>query len=313
MTARGIGLIVAILVAVITWVVLDLVFSEERRVSRRLKTLSDTERRQADELEPLMSPFRQRVLKPAGQSAVGLLHRLMPQTYRQSLERRARMAGNPGGIGGDGMIALKVLSVLLLLVLGVGFGYLTGQKFVFVAAIGVFSAIFGWFLPGVWLGGRIARRQELIRRELPDMLDMLMIAVEAGLGFDAAVAKFIRARSGPLAEEFAVELNEVQAGMSRREALRKLADRCDVFELSTFCMAMVQADVFGVSVGNVLRTQAAEMRLKRRQHAEEVAQKVPAKMVFPLVLCILPATLIVLVTPAIISIVRLFSSLGSGL
>jgi tight adherence protein C len=141
------------------------------------------------------------------------------------------------------------------------------------------------------------------------MLDMLTIAVEAGLGFDAAVTKYVRNQSGPLAQEFAVALREVQAGMTRREALRALANRCDVAELSAFITAMVQADVFGVSVGSVLRTQSREMRVKRRQRAEEIAQKAPAKMVFPLILCILPATLIVLMAPAILSIIRLFGSM----
>jgi tight adherence protein C len=145
---------------------------------------------------------------------------------------------------------------------------------------------------------------------MPDMMDMLMISVEAGLGFDAAVSKYVGNNTGPLSQEFRIVLSEIQAGMSRREALRHAADRTEVPELSAFVMAMVQADIFGISVANVLRGQSHEMRLRRRQLAEEIAQKAPAKMVFPLIICILPATLIVLMGPAVIQIGRTFGMLG---
>lgn len=310
MTANLIGLLIAAVVAFVAWALLDGLFSEQASVAKRLKSLSEAERRQADDIEPLLTPFRQRVLRPTGQTVAGLARGVMPKEYRERLEHRVGTAGNPAGITAEGMLALKIISVVAVFMLAGWFAFLTWTNGAAAIALSLVAALLGWFIPDMWLNSRISHRQELIRRELPDMLDMLMIAVEAGLGFDAAVTRYIRVRSGPLAEEFATELNEVQAGMSRREALRRLADRCGVFELGTFCMAMVQADVFGVSVGNVLRTQASEMRLKRRQHAEELAQKVPAKMVFPLVFCILPATLIVLAAPAVISIGRLFAGLG---
>jgi tight adherence protein C len=310
MTAETIALIVGGAVAFVAWAVLDILFSEERRVSRRLKALSEAERMHAGEVEPTTLPFRQRVLKPVSRSTADAARRLMPRGYVDRLDRRTRMAGQNSGVDAYGMLALKVLSLIVCALLGAGFAFLLWGDPSRTLLAGALLAVLGWLLPDVWLNGQIARRKDRIRRDLPEMLDMLTIAVEAGLGFDAAVTKYIRNSSGPLAEEFSIELSEVQAGLSRREAMRKLADRVDVFELSTFCMAMVQADVFGVSVGNVLRTQSAEMRLKRRQYAEEIAQKIPAKMVFPLVLCILPATLIVLMTPAAISIMRIFSGGG---
>ena len=135
---------------------------------------------------------------------------------------------------------------------------------------------------------------------------MLTISVEAGLGFDQSVSKYVQNASGPLAEEFGMTLHEIQAGKSRRDALRALGDRASVAELRAFIMAIVQADVFGVSISEVLRTQSHEMRLKRRQRAEELSQKAPAKMVFPLILCIMPATLIVVMGPAIIKIASAF-------
>jgi tight adherence protein C len=138
------------------------------------------------------------------------------------------------------------------------------------------------------------------------MLDMLTISVEAGLGFDQAMAKLVRNSTGPLAKEFARMLQEVQAGVERNQALRHMAQRADVSDLNAFITAIIQADVFGVSVSSVLRTQAKEMRLKRRQYAEEQAQKAPVKLVFPLILCILPATILVILGPAVVSIGRAF-------
>jgi tight adherence protein C len=154
----------------------------------------------------------------------------------------------------------------------------------------------------LWLRSRVASRQKTIARELPDMLDMLTISVEAGMGFDSALAKLVKNSRGPLAEEFGRVLQEVQAGASRKEGLRHLAERIDVPELRSFVASIVQADMFGVSIASVLRTQATELRLRRRQRAEEDAQRAPVKMVFPLIFCILPATMIVILGPAVVRI-----------
>lgn len=178
------------------------------------------------------------------------------------------------------------------------------------ALLAIIFAVAGFYLPDIWLRTRISARQLEIRRTLPDMLDMLTISVEAGMGFDAAVARITGSRSGALSEEFAHMLQEIQSGLARREAMRNLAERTQVPELNTFIMSMVQADVFGVSISKVLRTQSRDMRIKRRQFAEEMAQKAPVKIVFPLVLCILPATLIVIAGPAILGIGRVFGIIG---
>jgi tight adherence protein C len=293
-------------VAGVVWVVLSIVFSEERGVRRRLKQLSEHERATAGEVEPLTKPFYERVVQPGGQGFSGLLRRFMPRPYLERGAARLRTAGNPGGLTVDLYMAIRVV----LFVASGGFFFLVsllfGAGLVWAILLGLFTGIVAYLVPELWLNHRISKRKDAIRRALPDMLDMLMISVEAGLGFSAAVAKYVRNSDGPLADEFAVALSEMQAGLTRRVALRNLADRCDVTELNAFVMAMVQADVFGVAVSNVLRTQSREMRVKRRQRAEEIAQRAPAKMVFPLVLCILPATLIVLGGPAIIAIGRAF-------
>jgi tight adherence protein C len=306
MVTGTLALLIGAAMALAAWSTFDLMFSEERRVARRLRDLSDLERHSAADVEPLSRPFAQRVVHPFGAALVRRLHDAAPRGYRDTLQQRCRTAGFPSGLDGDSLIVIKVVATLtvgaIVSLLAVVMDADLTRGLLGAAALAALT----WFAPDVWLSGRVRARQDALRRELPDMLDMLLIAVEAGLGFDAAVTKYVRNRGGPLSEEFAVALREIQAGMSRREALRGVADRCDTFELSAFVMAMVQADVFGVSIGSVLRTQAREIRVKRRQRAEEIAQKAPAKMVFPLVLCILPATLIVLMTPAVIGIGRAF-------
>lgn len=300
------ALMVGVSIGAVSWAVLDMVFSEERVVSRRLRGLSESERREAAGVEPLAVPFRHRVMKPAGRSLIDAARRLTPRDYHERLDQRARMAGRPRGLTGDALLAVQLLTAIAFAALTALVAARLWDTAAAASGGALLGLVVGWLVPLAWLSGKVEQRKDAIRRALPDMLDMLTITVEAGLGFDAAVAKYVQNQSGPLAEEFSQVLREVQAGMARREAMRGLAQRCDVPELSAFVMAMVQADVFGVSVGSVLRVQSHEMRLKRRQNAEEVAQKAPAKMVFPLILCVLPATLIVLMTPAVISIGRAF-------
>jgi tight adherence protein C len=165
----------------------------------------------------------------------------------------------------------------------------------------------GWFAPNVAVANAVQRRKASIRQGLPDSIDLLTICVEAGLGFDAALAHVSKHTAGPLADELYRTLQEVQLGRGRNEAMRNLAARCAVPELSTFVLAMVQADVFGVSVANVLRVQAAEMRVKRRQLAEERAMKIPIKVLFPVLFCIFPALFVVILGPAIMRIAAIFA------
>lgn len=306
MVPYAVFILVFAAVAVLAYVGLDTVFSEEQQVTRRLRRMSDYETAQAKEVEPLLKPFRERVLAPTVAGVRHTARAIAPHEYVQSLRKRLRMAGNPNGIDAERLITAKVLGAIGVAGLFIGvtvFRPLSAASWI-VAVVPL--TVLTFFAPDLWLSARVSNRQLAIRRSLPDMLDMLTISVEAGLGFDQAMAKLVRNTSGPLAEEFARVLQEIGAGVDRGDALKHLGERTEVSELDGFIMAIVQAEVFGISISKVLRTQAGEMRIKRRQFAEEQAQKAPVKLVFPLVLCILPATLIVILGPAIVSFVRVF-------
>ena len=168
-------------------------------------------------------------------------------------------------------------------------------------------AVVGFFAPNLYLYQRIHERSEQLQRDLPDAIDLLTISVESGLGFDAAVQQVARNTEGPLAEEFSRVLREMQIGQGRADALRALGERTNVPDVRTFVGAMVQADSFGIPVAQVLRVQSAEMRVKRRQRAEEKAQQVPVKITIPLIFCILPTLFIAVMGPAVLSIMDSFS------
>jgi len=312
MLGYAIPLLAGLSIAAIIYSALSLFFSSERQVKKQLESLTDYESGQASEVEPLLMPFSERVVRPASRSLADAARVFGPSDYADRIRRRLIMAGSPHGLDAERLLAIKAGTAIA----GVAFILLVGA--VSSAAIGrstlgaIVFAVVGFYLPDVWLRSKVSARQLEIRRTLPDMLDMLTISVEAGMGFDAAVAKITASRPGALSEEFGRMLQEIQAGVSRREAMRHMGERTDVPELRSFIMSMIQADVFGVSVSNVLRTQSRDMRVKRRQFAEEMAQKAPVKIVFPLVLCILPATLIVVAGPAIVSIGRAFGMIGGG-
>lgn len=291
----------------IAFAVLDLLFSEERRVKRRIDSLEQYTAGSISEAEPLAAPFRDRVLRPGVYRVGRLVSSVTPSGYLRSAQTRIVVAGGSARSDTERLLLAKLIigvacgAITFTVVTGTDAGLLRAG---FAAFVG--GAVTS-FLPDLYLASRASNRRHHVLRELPDMLDMLTISVEAGLGFDQAVSRYVRHSRGPLGKEFGIALMEIQAGKSRRDALRSMADRADVQELRTFIMAIVQADVFGVSVSEVLRSQSREMRVKRRQHAEELAQKAPAKMAFPLVVCVLPATIIVVITPAIVGLIRLFA------
>jgi tight adherence protein C len=228
-----------------------------------------------------------------------LARRLSPGGMTDSLQRRLDLAGNPGSWTPDRVLAAKGIGLLVLGGLGALLGLGSPAWFVLCAGLG---ALIGFFLPDVLLYNSGDKRQAKIQAALPDAMDMLTVCVEAGLGFDAAMVQVARNTTGPLAGEFARALQEMQLGASRAQALRAMTARTTVPELRVFVSALTQATELGITVAQVLREQAGEMRLKRRQRAEEKAQKVQVKILFPLVFCLFPALFVVILAPAAITI-----------
>jgi tight adherence protein C len=257
----------------------------------------------------LAEPFANRALLPIFSGAARLARRLTPLDSRDRLAKRLVLAGSPRGWDAERVLALKVIGGVGGIVGGatiIVLGLLDGLAGIVLLGLLGFA---GWAGPDALLSGKVADRQKEIRNALSDTLDLLTISVEAGLSLNAALARVVQSTPGVLSQEFARMLQEIQLGVSRSEAFRNLAERTDVEELNAFTLAMIQADVFGVSISNVLRTQAQQLRLKRRQRAEREAQGTPVKIVFPLILCILPALFVVIVGPGAI---RIYESLLKG-
>jgi tight adherence protein C len=233
----------------------------------------------------------------------GLGSRLSPGDTSGRLQHQLDLAGNPDGWNVDRIFAFKGLGLLAGALIGLLFGVHHLLLAVLFVAIG---GVFGFFLPDLLVYNSGTKRQEKIQKQLPDAMDLLTICVESGLGFDAALAQVARNTDGPLAAELARALQEMQIGKTRKEALRSIASRTTVPELRSFVSSLVQAGELGISVAGVLREAAKEMRLRRRQRAEEVAQKVPVKILFPLMLCLLPALFIVIMGPAVVTVFHVF-------
>jgi tight adherence protein C len=231
----------------------------------------------------------------------GLALRLSPTGIAARLQRMLDLAGNPSRWNPDRVLAVKGLGLVLLAALG---GLLGAHRPLLLVVFAVIGALIGFFLPDLLLYNAGLKRQARIQAALPDAMDMLTICVEAGLGFDAALAQVARHTVGPLAADLSRTIQEMQIGKSRTDALRSLAERTTVGELRVFVSSLVQASELGISVAGVLREQSKEMRMRRRQRAEEKAQKVPVKILFPLVVCLFPALFVIIIGPGAINIAQ---------
>ena len=248
----------------------------------------------------LSQPFSERILKPTVTTVLQGLGRLTPQRNLQDLQQRLVIAGRPFGWTVASFLGLRMLSAMLLTALAFILTLFSGdqplsRRIILALAMGGF----GYYLPLLWLNWYTRRRQRALVRALPDGLDMLNICVGAGLGFDAALSRVGEQWKTPLSEEFNRVVAEIRLGKTRRQALRDLSRRTQVPEIENFVATIVQADQLGVSIAKVLRTHAEQMRIFRRQKAEEQARQATIKLLFPLVFMIFPAMLAVLLGPAI--------------
>jgi tight adherence protein C len=279
-------------------------------VQARLTQLGSMQAKNLEELE-LQQPFMERTVRPLALRLSGSMSRVTSASFSEQTEKRLALAGNPNnlrvadwlGIKAIGAIVGGILFFLLFVVLNIiSLPTIVG---ILLTPAGL---VFGYIAPEFWLGGRVKKRQKAILLMIPDALDLLTISVRAGLGFDAALGKVVEKLEGPLTDEFRRALAEVRVGKARREALRDIIPRTEVVPLSNFIGAIIQAEQLGVSISKVLQVQSEQLRIERRQRAEEQAAKAPIKMLFPLVGCIFPSLFIVILGPALILIAQ---NLGS--
>ena len=266
-----------------------------------------------EELE-LSQPFSQRVLIPILRSIGEFSSRFTPQKVLEQTNLKMELAGNPIRVDAATFLASRFI------VAGVFGGFLTLIFFVSPRSwnlgttilVVLLFTVLGFSFPQLWLQSKINSRQQEIRKAMPDALDLLTICVEAGLGFDAAMAKVSEKWENQLSVGFARAIREVQLGKTRREALRIMADRMGIAEMTSFVAAVIQSEMLGVSMAKVLRIQSDQMRMKRRQRAEEEAHKAPIKMLIPMASLIFPSIMIILMIPAVFQIIKVFTGTGLG-
>jgi tight adherence protein C len=272
-------------------------------VEQRLKVYREGEKPLTLEELELRPPFSERVLRPAIERLGSLLSRSTPQKARQDLMNRLDLAGRPGNLTPEDFGAVRLVAAAVMAALGLLLGLLLANP-VYLAVSLAAGAIIGYYLPVLWLKQKVDARRAQIQRGLPDAMDLLVIAVDAGLGFDAALARVTDKYRNALSDEFAKVLREVSLGRPRLEAMDEMGRSSGVEDLHNFIQAIIQSEQFGTGIGKILRIQADEMRRKRRQRAQEKAAQATLKMMLPMVGCIFPTLWIVLLGPAALILLK---------
>ena len=272
----------------------------QERMSQHSESIAPNTSSEAD----LALPFRERVVLPFLRKLANIALRSTPSGAIQAAEARLDAAGRPWRLGGKEFIGLKVLFVGLFLLLAIGVTKAVDMGFLLRVILFVLLVAIGLLLPEAALSNLVAGRQSAIRKALPDTLDLLLVSVEAGLSLDGAIQKVVEKLHNPLSEELTFALQEMQLGKRRAEALRNMADRTGVSELSAFVAAVIQADQLGGGISRVLHVQSETLRTQRGLRAREAASKLPVKMLVPLVLCIFPSLFVVVLSPGAVRIYR---------
>jgi tight adherence protein C len=273
-------------------------------VQARLTQLGSMQAKNLEELE-LQQPFFERTFRPLAARLAGTISRFTSASFTARTEKNLALAGGPGDLRVSDWLGIKaIFAVVFAIGFFLLFNFLLKTGLPLALALGVAGLAVGYIAPEFWLGRRVRARQKSMILQIPDALDLLTISVRAGLGFDAALGKVVEKMEGPLIDEFRRALAEVRVGKARREALRDIIPRTEVAALTNFIGAIIQAEQLGVSISKVLQVQSEQLRIERRQRAEEMAAKAPIKMLFPLVGCIFPSLFIVILGPAIILIIK---------
>ena len=303
------GLIIAMVfveAVLLTLIIYNLISKERREVEIRVTEVvgrAPTVREQE-----LKAPLYRRAIKPALTKISSLVVKAVPAEKEAELGKKIVAAGINEKIAPRELLVIKYLAAagfaaLLWMLAGI-----TTKTFVQPALMGAAGLGLGWLLPDLYINRKGMARKQEIEKSLPDVLDLLTVSVEAGLGFDGAMIKVVEKTGGALSGEFKTALQEIKMGKPRTEALRDMSGRANVDDLSTFTGSIILAEQLGISIGNILRLQSAQIRQKRRQRAEEMAIKAPVKILIPMVLFIFPAIFVVLLGPAVIQIARTFTN-----
>ena len=271
-------------------------------VQQRLSVYGGEKQLTVEEIE-LQRPFSERVLRPAIERLGSLLSRSTPQKARQDLLNRLELAGRPGNLTPEDFAAVRLVAAAVMAALGLLLGLLLANPVYLVVALAV-GALLGYYLPVIWLRQKVDARRAEIQKSLPDAMDLLVIAVDAGLGFDAALARVTDKYKNALSDILSKALREVSLGRPRLEALDEMGRSSGVEDLHNFIQAVIQSEQFGTGIGKILRIQADEMRRKRRQRAQEKGAQATLKMMLPMVGCIFPTLWIVLLGPAVLILIN---------
>ncbi len=306
-----IGIGVLVIIGAIVLIVIGLrTPSTDNILERRLQDFSALDGTVNLEDLEMAQPFSERIIIPLARKMGEIATRFTPQNALQNTQKKLELAGNPGRMEPSMVLLLQfggaaLFGGLLILVFTVANSKWPLGK---ITLLVVAFSVIGFYFPQLWLQSKISRRQKEVRLGLPDALDLLTICVEAGLGFDAAMAKVAEKWTNELSLSFGRVIREIQLGKLRREAMRDMAERIGISEMTSFVAAVIQSEQLGVSMAKVLRIQSDQMRIKRRQYAEEEAAKAPIKMLIPMGLLIFPSLMIVLLTPAAMKLMH--SALG---
>ena len=295
-------------VFIVSYITLKTYAPVEGAAEMRLRALDAMTQNRTDLDEELSLPFSQRILSPLSGSVATRLARLTPRSIREMVGEKLAAAGGLQGMGANEFLLLILFLSFALPLITAMLAMIAGAPVHQIVGFSLYAFALGLYLPFFILNRKIKSRRRSMVRDLPDVLDLLTVSVEAGLGFDGALHKLSEKMKGALVEEFSRLLNEIRVGVPRRNALVAMAGRCNLEDVSVFTTSLVQADQLGVGIGNVLRVQSAAMREKRRQRAQAAAMKAPVKMLLPLVMFIFPTIFVILLGPAVIQLIASFGA-----
>lgn len=263
-----------------------------------------------DDME-LERSFSERIMAPLIKKIGLMMTSRTPQQQLEQIRKNIMLAGNPPGLTAESFLTMRIVLACVLGGLGVAIGFFSGEMMYALGGL-VLGGGLGYMLPGIWLGQKMRARKKMIMRRLPDALDLMTICLQAGASLDRAMSKVVEKdnNASPIAAEYRIVLKEMNLGRPRVQALRAMAERCQTPDTDTFISSIVQADLLGLPLVRVLEIQSKQMRLRRRQRAEEAAHQAPIKMLFPMIFLIFPSMFIVILGPAVPAISQAFSSMG---